>query len=231
MTKLVGSFLLVALIISSAAGISDYYRNIPGNHNKKEASSHTNMHFASDKKITSSVLTRSNFEDSIKTLYNTIGLKAYDMNYAVFRYGMIGYHALKQEGKLNSKSLVSFIDFTKKSTEKRFYTIDLKTHKVKYHSLVSHGRNTGEDEAKKFSNILHSNQCSLGFYVTGETYVGSKGYSLRLDGVEGKFNSNMRKRAVVMHEAAYVSEDWINVMADWEEVRGALHFQKVYQKK
>ena len=64
--------------------------------------------------------------------------------------------------------------------------------------------------AKQFSNTLYSNQSSLGFYVTAETYIGSKGYSLKLDGADKGYNDNMRKRAVVMHEAEYVSETWIN---------------------
>src|SRR5690606_18000540 len=155
------------------------------------------------------LLNRYNFNDSITNLYNAIGLEGSGLGYDAFRYAMVGYHALKSEGKLSNKNLISIIDFTKESTEKRFYTIDLDTYKVRFHSLVSHGRNTGQNIAKSFSNIPHSNQSSLGFYVTGETYVGSKGYSLRLDGVDGKFNSNMRKRAVVMHAADYVSEEWI----------------------
>jgi hypothetical protein len=63
--------------------------------------------------------------------------------------------------------------------------------------------------AKSFSNTVHSNQSSLGFYVTAETYVGSKGYSLKLDGMEKGYNDKLRERAVVMHNADYVSESWI----------------------
>jgi hypothetical protein len=58
---------------------------------------------------------------------------------------------------------------------------------------------------------VHSNQSSIGFYVTAETYIGSKGYSLKLDGTEKGYNDNMRERAVVMHEAEYVSENWIKI--------------------
>jgi hypothetical protein len=78
-----------------------------------------------------------------------------------------------------------------------------------FHTHVSHGKNTGEDQAKSFSNAMHSNQSSLGFYVTAETYIGSKGYSLKLDGMEKGYNDMMRERAVVMHNADYVSESWI----------------------
>ena len=149
------------------------------------------------------------FEDSIQSLYDKIKLSEYDLSYQVFRYAMTGYYSLRQAGKLNDKQIISIIDFTKSSAKKRFYTIDLSRLAVKFHTLVSHGKNTGEDAAKSFSNILHSNQSSLGFYVTGETYVGSKGYSLKLDGIESGYNDKMRERAVVMHNAEYVSESWV----------------------
>jgi hypothetical protein len=155
-------------------------------------------------------LTSENFEDSIQLLYNTIGLKEHGLSYDIFRKGIIGYHTLKSEGSLNDQSLLTIIDFSQPSTSKRFYTIDLAERKLQFHTLVAHGRNTGENLAKYFSNKQHSNQSSLGFYVTGETYVGSKGYSLRLDGKEKNFNDKIRARAVVIHDAEYVSENWIN---------------------
>jgi hypothetical protein len=122
---------------------------------------------------------------------------------------MIGYLNLKNEGRLNESGILSIIDFTKPSTEKRFYTIDLVNHKVKLYTYVSHGKNTGENKAERFSNVIHSNQSSLGFYITAETYIGSKGFSLKLDGVEKGYNDLMRERAVVIHAADYVSEQWI----------------------
>ena len=149
------------------------------------------------------------FEDSLSHLYEAIALQEKGLSYDAFRYAMIGFYTLKDDGRVSDKNIVSIIDFTKPSTEERFYTIDLDRKAVVYHSLVSHGKNTGENVAKSFSNVVHSNQSSLGFYVTGETYVGSKGYSLKLDGVEEGINDNMRERAVVMHEADYVSKSWI----------------------
>jgi hypothetical protein len=149
------------------------------------------------------------FDDSLHTLYTSIGLEKYNLSYKVFKYAVIGYYTLRMQGKLSDKNLLSIIDFTKPSTQKRFYTIDLENHIVKFFTYVSHGKNTGEDIAKSFSNTVHSNQSSLGFYVTAETYVGSKGYSLKLDGMEKGYNDNMRQRAVVMHDADYVSEYWI----------------------
>jgi hypothetical protein len=154
-------------------------------------------------------LTRVNFEDSIRSIYRKIGLASYGLSYEVFRLGMVGYYSLRLEGSIQDKNMLTIIDFSKPSSEKRFYTIDLEEAQVKYHSYVAHGRNTGENLATTFSNNRHSNQSSMGFYVTGETYVGSKGYSLRLDGMDKNYNDQIRNRAVVIHEADYVSESWI----------------------
>ena len=154
-------------------------------------------------------LTRSNFEDVVRKMYGDIGLSTYALDYEVFRLAVIGYYSLEQQNALSEKGLMTIINFAQPSTEKRFYTIDMREMKVKYHTYVAHGRNTGENVAKHFSNVPHSNQSSLGFYVTSETYVGSKGYSLRLDGMEKSVNDNIRSRAVVIHAADYVSEKWI----------------------
>lgn len=113
------------------------------------------------------------------------------------------------EMEYGNEDIVSIIDFSKPSTEKRLFILDLKNQKLLYHTYVAHGKNTGENLATKFSNIQGSNQSSLGLYSTGESYQGKHGYSLRLDGLEKGFNDNARRRAVVIHSASYVSEDFI----------------------
>lgn len=201
MKRLLVFFLLVASVVIIAGSVSFE----PVQAANKDYPSVT----LASKKGFGGKLTALNFNDSIRSLYNAIGLAGYNLKFEVFRYGMMGYHSLSDQNKLSDKRIVSFIDFTLPSTEKRFYTIDLDQRKVLFHSLVSHGRNTGEDMANSFSNVPHSNQSSMGFYLTGETYFGNKGYSMRLDGMDGDFNDNMRRRAVVMHDAKYVSEEWI----------------------
>lgn len=149
------------------------------------------------------------FEDSIKKLFLQISGDSVGLDFKVFRYGMIGFYSLKQDNRLNDKNLLSIIDYTKSSCEKRFYTIDLRNKQIIFNTYVSHGRNTGADTARNFSDKPQSFKSSIGFYVTGEAYTGSKGYSMRLDGDEIGYNSNIRKRAIVMHNADYVSEKWI----------------------
>jgi hypothetical protein len=80
---------------------------------------------------------------------------------------------------------------------------------ILFHSLVAHGRNTGDEFANEFSNVTDSNKSSVGFYATGELYNGKHGLSMRLDGLQKGLNDNARQRAVVVHGADYVSESFI----------------------
>lgn len=113
------------------------------------------------------------------------------------------------EMEFRNEDIVSIIDFSKPSTDKRLFVLDLKNQKLVYHTYVAHGKNTGANVASSFSNRKGSNQSSLGLYRTAESYQGKHGYSLRLDGLEKGFNDNARSRAVVIHSAWYVSEDFI----------------------
>ncbi|MEZ4879097.1 MAG: murein L,D-transpeptidase catalytic domain family protein [Chitinophagales bacterium] len=120
--------------------------------------------------------------------------------------GLKGYAYLCEHHKVNNSQYLTIVDFSKASTEERLFIIDVKKQKLVLKSLVAHGKNSGDNYATKFSNEPSSYQSSLGFYVTAETYNGSKGYSLRLDGLEANFNSNARSRGVVVHGANYVSK-------------------------
>lgn len=110
--------------------------------------------------------------------------------------------------KIANKKYAIIIDFTKPSSSRRLYFLNLESGTVeKYY--VAHGVNTGEDLATDFSNKMDSKKTSLGFYITGSTYVGSKGQALVLHGIE-KSNDRAFERAIVMHGANYVSMDFLN---------------------
>jgi len=131
-------------------------------------------------------------------------------DFELFYKGLAGYNQLKETSKLSdTKEIISLVDFRKSANEKRLWVIDLKNKKVLFHSLVAHGRNSGEVYASKFSNVSSSYQSSLGFYVTGSTYIGKHGISLKLHGVERGINNLAESRAIVMHGADYVSESYI----------------------
>lgn len=127
----------------------------------------------------------------------------------VIQMAVSGYLNLVEEGKIDKGSPLSVIDFSLPSSKERLWIFDLEEGKLLYHSLVSHGRNSGDLMAKKFSNINSSFMSSLGFYVTGETYQGKHGYSLRLDGVEKGFNDLARERAIVIHGADYANKEFV----------------------
>jgi hypothetical protein len=129
-----------------------------------------------------------------------------EISFELFGMAVTGF---KQMDNLKNKNIISIIDFSKPSTDKRFFVIDLWNKKLIYKCLVAHGRNSGENLADSFSNQMESLKSSLGFFVTKETYTGENGYSLRLDGLEKGINDNARVREIVIHGANYVSEEFI----------------------
>ena len=127
------------------------------------------------------------------------------LEYPVFKQAFTGYNSLG----LKNKKLLSIIDFSKPSNEKRFFIIDVENHKLLFQTLVAHGKNSGLINATRFSNRMGSHKSSLGFYRTGKSYVGKRGYSLQLEGLEKGINDNARLRGIVIHGANYVSERFI----------------------
>jgi len=121
------------------------------------------------------------------------------------------YKAYKayQNNSGKRKPLLTVIDYSKPSTEKRFFVLDLKNNKIVFNTYVSHGVNTGARDAKKFSNTVNSRKTSLGVFLTDKTYYGSNGYSLKLDGLSKGKNDNARKRYIVVHGADYATESFI----------------------
>ncbi|QDK37628.1 murein L,D-transpeptidase catalytic domain family protein [Bdellovibrio sp. NC01] len=110
--------------------------------------------------------------------------------------------------EITNKNYAVIIDFTKPSSSRRLYLLNLNTGAVEKF-YVAHGVNTGDDDAEKFSNIPDSRKSSLGLYLTGGSYVGKHGESLYLYGLE-KSNDRAFERAIVMHGATYVSMDFLD---------------------
>jgi len=102
---------------------------------------------------------------------------------------------------------VTIIDYGRASLEPRLWVVDLKTGATLVQEYVAHGRNSGENRTTSFSNTMNSRQSSLGLFVTAETYMGSNGYSLRMDGLVPGVNDAARERAIVMHGAPYVNPE------------------------
>ncbi len=142
-------------------------------------------------------------------IYNNLKTNTYKLpNQDSFTKALEGYYQWKEKDQIQ-KDILTLIDFSLSSAEKRLWIIDLKNNTILLQSFVAHGKNSGHEYASKFSNKPKSHQSSLGFYATGETYFGKHGYSMRLDGLEKGINDNARKRAIVIHSASYVSKDFI----------------------
>jgi hypothetical protein len=101
-------------------------------------------------------------------------------------------------------TVLTLIDYSRPSTERRLWVLDLAARRVLFEETVAHGKNTGDNLARLFSNVPGSLQSSLGLYLTGSTYTGRNGYSLRLFGLEPGVNDRALERAIVVHGADYV---------------------------
>lgn len=106
---------------------------------------------------------------------------------------------------LTSSPLLTVIDYSLPSRVRRLWVLDLDAGRILARELVAHGRNSGGDLASRFSNRPGSYQSSLGLFLTGRTYHGRHGLSLRLRGLDPRHNSRAEARAIVVHGADYVN--------------------------
>ncbi|HKZ65827.1 MAG TPA: murein L,D-transpeptidase catalytic domain family protein, partial [Chitinophagaceae bacterium] len=143
------------------------------------------------------------------SVYDSLRLNNSGLSRQAFNYATKGWEKLRSQGKLANQSVIAIVDFSQSSNKKRLYVLDMANYKVLFNTLVAHGKNSGKKWANHFSNKLNSLQSSPGFYVTGQTYSGSNGYSLKLDGMESGINDKALQRAIVMHGADYVNESYI----------------------
>lgn len=146
---------------------------------------------------------------SATILYESLGLQALGLSQEAFCKGIRGLEYLSQNGTILTDKIITIVDFTRPSTEKRMYVIDLLEKKVLFQTYVAHGQKSGKQYAEQFSNQPESYQSSLGFYETLGTYEGKHGYSLRLAGLEKGINDKAEERAIVIHSASYVSDGFI----------------------
>lgn len=150
-------------------------------------------------------------ENNVQDLYSEIKLSDSGLNEEAFRNGLKGYRNLLAHGLLAKTSLLTIVDFSQSSRNKRLYVIDLVNKVLLHNTYVAHGRNTGEEYAVKFSNQSGTHMSSLGFYITRKTAMGAKvGFSLIIDGIEKGINDKALQRAIIIHGADYATESFIN---------------------
>lgn len=146
----------------------------------------------------------------VNDIYAEVNLADTGLSRDVFNMAVKGLGKLNINGKLQNPNIVTIADYSQSSNKKRLYVIDLKNKKLLFNTYVAHGRNTGDEFAKSFSNKEGSYKSSLGFYVTQHPITGSHtGFSLQIDGVEKGFNDHAVQRAIIMHAAEYATENFI----------------------
>jgi hypothetical protein len=129
----------------------------------------------------------------------------------IFDLALTGYLKLRSENLLMKDSVLAVIDYSLSSKSKRLWVINLVLKKVVFNELVAHGKNSGGEYAYSFSNKYRSRKSSLGFMITGDIYNGKHKLSLKLNGMESGFNTNVFGRGVVIHGAHYVNDAYAEV--------------------
>lgn len=142
-------------------------------------------------------------------LYDSMKLKRAGLSKKAFEFAWKGYQYMLSRKLLRKTDVLSICDFSQSSRRKRLYIIDLETMKLLINTHVAHGRNSGNEFAKFFSNSEESHKSSLGFYVTRNTYWGGHGLSLQIEGLERGINDKANERKIVVHGSDYVGDRFL----------------------
>ena len=148
------------------------------------------------------------FDPEMELIYDSLQLEKKGLKKEAFNYAYTGYKKLEEEGMLNKEGLITICDLSQSSKRKRLYLINLDECKLLLNTYVAHGRNSGGEYARKFSNKPESLQSSLGFYKTEKTYYGGHGLALTIAGLEPGFNDKAERRKIVVHGSQYIGDNY-----------------------
>lgn len=134
-----------------------------------------------------------------------------------FSLAFYGYEKLKSE--LKNPKYLTVVDFSKSNKQERMFIINMETKTIENSLSVGHGKNSGDEFAKNFSDTLGSRQSSLGFYRTPSeiTKAHTKSwYGLRMNGIEDS-NDNANNRGIYMHPGGLKSEGCFTLQMSQQE--------------
>lgn len=143
-------------------------------------------------------------------LYDSMQLQRSGLSKKAFVYAWKGYNYLADKKRLVNADILSICDFSQSSRRKRLYIIDLAARKLLVNTYVAHGRRSGGEFARTFSNSPESHKSSLGFFVTRKTYYGDHGLALKISGIENGINDKADARNIVIHGSRYVGKHFLN---------------------
>ncbi|MFM7838172.1 MAG: murein L,D-transpeptidase catalytic domain family protein [Chitinophagaceae bacterium] len=142
-------------------------------------------------------------------LYAALNLHQRGLSRSAFDYAWQGYLRLHQAGRIRKGSVLTICDYSQSSRNKRLYVLDIKNQKIVCQTYVAHGRNSGGEFAHTFSNKPESYKSSLGFFITRQTYHGTHGLALNLEGLERGINDRAGNRKIVVHGSPYVGRSYL----------------------
>jgi hypothetical protein len=143
------------------------------------------------------------------SLYHSTLPLAKNINPKVLELAINAYFKARKTG-LDNKGILTIVDYSLPSSEKRMWVLNLNSLRLVHYSFVTHGSGSGLLYARKFSNTPGSFKSSLGLFLTKQPYYGQVGHALRLQGLEPGFNDNAEPRGIVVHAAQYADENFIN---------------------
>jgi hypothetical protein len=123
-------------------------------------------------------------------------------------HALAAFVRVEAAGRVRNR-LLTVIDYALPSSQRRLWVLEPDTRKILFYEYVAHGKGSAPDwnpdRAVRFGNQLGSFRSSLGTFLTGDTYTGEHGYSLRLLGLDPGVNDLAEERRIVIHPADYVS--------------------------
>lgn len=141
-------------------------------------------------------------------IYDSMQLRKRGLSRQAFELAYRGYYSLKRRGRVRN-SILSICDFSQSANMRRLYIIDVKKMELLVQTFVAHGKNSGGEYARSFSNNPESHKSSLGFFVTGKSYYGEHGLALKMRGMERGINCKANARNIVIHGSDYVGSDYL----------------------
>ena len=193
---------LVCLLMIAPVLISGTYSGEAGT----TSSTVTNDHSTSLQKTAKELL-----QEEARILYDSMNLRRAGLSIKAFEFAWQGYKQLLEAGRIYNKEVISICDFSQSSRRKRLYIINVEEMKVLFNTYVAHGRKSGGEYARSFSNNPESHKSSLGFYVTRQTYYGGHGLSLTIEGLEAGINDKADARKIVVHGSDYVGANFLRM--------------------
>ena len=119
------------------------------------------------------------------------------------------YYEHNRYKKHLSRDFIAIADYTKVSTKKRLYIINLHSGVVLRY-FVAHGKKSGAKGGRvwRSSNVYGTNMTPYGFFKVGVKEgktVRNRHRYLPIEGLEWK-NRNAKKREILLHTASYVAK-------------------------